>query len=1303
MPMTKGKLSLLLLSVAIVALLLSGCFLPPKPADNTGPTISISPQTVSAEAGQPFTVQVSASDPSGVEYVQATFLGKTLKVQSSSASFTFNAPNVMQVTQYQLEVKAVDNSKNHNVTTKDYTVAVWPTESGTLTTSVQLNNANGIYVYPVGPQQNGAVLISVKVLKGANLVKSVNVFVDGKSIPSTSTASAMKAAAAATSTEAEWTFFYPINAQTAGPHTYYAVFYGQSGNPIQKSGSGWFYITYPSKQNVELSAATPIHNGSYLTGDVSFTATATDYTSNYEAFLIKGTTASTKVFFDYPSTNILNVESATKIVEKSYDLPVDTTKLKDGSYTFEFIDKSIDGTTKLDSKSYIIDNTAPTLEVSYKGIPSVGNTLYVGASPVTFDVYAYDTNWMSAEATLGNQPVTLIKNATTTVDVSGLTNEATEAFSATVKDYADHQTSVSLTIVRDTVPPTIHSATISGLATYNGVPYSVENSGTITVIASVTDKNLKSVAFVLSINSPQYVFPMTKNASGLWEGTFNLSGILPGTYQGSVVATDLALNSTTFVTDPATVNVYRTLSGVFNTSLETTPSTPVNGFVKSATITVNVNPDWVYAVKKIYLYNGTTVANTLNGAATTTYYFPITTGTGTYHVIVEDNVAATYTDNESYVVNIDNTAPTFSSVSGKEATVTTHSYSFTINATDSQSGVSEVELMYQTLGATGADNGGWITADSTSGNMLGSVTLTWNNINTLPDGKYNIKIVAIDGVGNENATTTYIYNDNSGKPTVEFTMPPEWTNSTETVVTIGATVKNESDVTITATSGSATLIDFGTPTVTSDSYTAYPFTATWKATFTGSNATSMAEVKVVDEAGNTVTATKVIGFDNAKPTVYTQPVQEVPTISVPATVEGGSTFSITIGATDNLSAIKSVTIGGEAATLTTANSTNEFGVLNGTYSATFVATTTSGYATYDIVVYDNAGNEATAAVTIYVDASAPTIAVKFAGTGVTPSITINPGATYTVYAKSAATVTITATDDSGEDVTLKATIGSWTSNDTAVTAEVSSPLSAGTYAITAIATDEYGHTATFDTATVTVVIDNTAPTATLDVPPVLSLANFDTAVATYTATDANFYEATLTINGKSISVAQASPATVSLDSTAFGLNTVNGATVTATLTVVDKAGNITTATKNFYVDTVAPTMYVNKTLYKSGGTYYLDIQFSEDMYSAAGTPANITFLSSSDVVFDVNGVYYYLDTSATLANTYTNDNGKGLLHISQLLTTSGATTNVLPLAGNTVTITLNSAKFVDKVGNKLSNSPYTVTFQNVSTPNPVNP
>ncbi len=1301
MPMTKGKLSLLLLSVAIVALLLSGCFLPPKPADNTGPTISISPQTISAEAGQPFTVQVSASDPSGVEYVQATFLGKTLKVQSSSASFTFNAPNVMQVTQYQLEVKAVDNSKNHNVTTKDYTVAVWPTESGTLTTSVQLNNANGIYVYPVGPQQNGAVLISVKVLKGADLVKSVNVFVDGKSVPSTSTASAMKAAAAATSTEAEWTFFYPINAQTAGPHTYYAVFYGQSGNPIQKSGSGWFYITYPSKQNVELSAATPIHNVHYLTGDVSFTATATDYTSNYEAFLIKGTTASTKVFFDYPSTNILNVESATKIVEKSYDLPVDTTKLKDGSYTFEFIDKSIDGATKLDSKSYIIDNTAPTLEVSYKGIPSVGNTLYVGASPVTFDVYAYDTNWMSAEATLGNQPVTLIKNATTTVDVSGLTNEATEAFSATVKDYADHQTSVSLTIVRDTVPPTIHSATISGLATYNGVPYSVENSGTITVIASVTDKNLKSVAFVL--DGPHYIFPLTKNASGLWEGTFNLSGILPGTYQGSIVATDLALNSTTFVTDPATVNVYRTLSGVFNTSLETTPSTPVNGFVKSATITVNVNPDWVYAVKKIYLYNGTTVANTLNGAATTTYYFPITTGTGTYHVVVEDNVAATYTDNENYVVNIDNTAPTFSSVSGKEATVTTHSYSFTINATDSQSGVSEVELMYQTLGATGADNGGWITADSTSGNMLGSVTLTWNNINTLPDGKYNIKIVAIDGVGNENATTTYIYNDNSGKPTVEFTMPPEWTNSTETVVTIGATVKNESDVTITATSGSATLIDFGTPTVTSDSYTAYPFTATWKATFTGSNATSMAEVKVVDKAGNTVTATKVIGFDNVKPAIVTTTVQSN---TLPATVEGGSTFSITIGATDNLSAIKSVTIGGEAATLTTANSTNEFGVINGTYSATFVAPTTSGYATYDIVVYDNAGNEATTAVSIYVDASAPTITVKFAGSaaGITPSVTIKPGATYTVYAQSAATVTITATDDSGEYVTLKATIGSWASSDTAVTAKVSSPLSVETsYAITAVATDEYGHTATFDTATVTVVIDNTAPTAALDVPVTLNLANFDTAVATYTATDANFYEATLTINGKSISVAQASPATISLNSTAFGLNTVNGATVTATLTVVDKAGNITTATKSFYVDTVAPTPAVNKTLYESGNTYYLDIQFSEPM-----ADATITALSSGDLVFNVNGVYYYIDPTATVstgvyANTYSNDNGKGLLHISVLETTSGATTNVLPLSGNTVTITFNPAKFKDEVSNELSSTSVTLTFQNVSTPNPVNP
>ncbi|WP_456399336.1 DUF7743 domain-containing protein, partial [Mesoaciditoga sp.] len=476
------------------------------------------------------------------------------------------------------------------------------------------------------------------------------------------------------------------------------------------------------------------------------------------------------------------------------------------------------------------------------------------------------------------------------------------------------------------------------------------------------------------------------------------------------------------------------------------------------------------------------------------------------------------------------------------------------------------------------------------------------------------------------------------------------------------------------------------------------YSASWTYTFPSSNATYTYAATVEDAAGHKATHTTLFVYDTKAASFN---------IDLPATVEGGATVTITIHATDNLSGIESVTVNGVAAKASTSSTAaGIYGIASGTYVATFTAPDISKVATYNIVVYDNAGNEATMDRAIYIDATAPKITVKFVGTGLTPTTIIEHGKTYTVYAKDGATLTIIATDDSKSTVTLYATVAkidgaTWTRNLTAISpTNISTTLSEATYTVTALATDAFGHKTTFDGATVTVVIDSTLPTAKLSLPSTLNLSNFNTAVATYVATDAHFYSATLTINNHGLLVGQASvstPATIALNDNVFELGTINGTTVTATLTVLDKAGNLKTYTDSFYVDTVAPTMSVNKTLYQSGGTYYLDIQFSEYMRNAT-----ITNLASTDIVFDVNGVYYYLDAEATQANSYTNNNGRGLLHISQLLTTSGATTNVLPLAGNTVTITLNAKKFVDSCGNKLTNISTTVTFKNVSSPNPNN-
>ncbi len=1315
MPMTKWKLSLLLLSVAIVALLLSGCFLPPK-ADNTGPTISVSTQSLSAESGLPFTVQVSAQDPSGIEYIQATFMGKTEKVTSSPASFTFDAPHVTQAAEYTLTVTAVDNSKNHNSTTREYQVVVWPTESGTLTTSVQLNNANGIYVYPVGPQESGAVLISAKVLKGAELVKSVNVFVDGKSVPSTSTASAMsvKAAAGATSTEAEWTFFYPINAQTAGPHTYYAVFYGENGNPIQISQKGWFYITYPSKQSVELGTATPLYNSEYLTGNVSFTATVTDYTSNYEALLIEGPTPSTKVLVSYPATNILSIESATKIISKAYDFNINTASLTDGSYTFKFVDRSIDGATKYDSMSYVVDNTPPTLVASYRGHAAQnGAKLYVGISPNEFDVYVKDANFASAKATIENAslklPVTLTNGSTNPVYVDRVapSNGDTATFTAYAKDLADHEVTLTLSIVRDTQPPSILGATITGLATVNGVVDSA--NGTITVTASVTDKNLKSVAFML--DGPTYIFPMTKNAStGLWTATVDVANVLPGDYQASIIATDLALNTATHLIK--TIHVYRKPSGVFTTSLETNPNSPVNGYVKSATITVTIDSNWIYAIKKVYLMKGSATADTLPGTpGSETYYFNTFSGTGTYHVVVEDTVNATYTDGETYTVKIDSSSPTSLNIN-PSATAVKGSPTFTVSATDTESGVAALELQYETF------NGDWDTIGATSSSKsdLSSAKFTWNNLSTLPDGKYSLRLIAIDGVGNVATKATYVVNDSTGKPNVTFTPTAKLIYTKEATHTFGFSVANESDVSATLSIyKGANTTPATQATYTSNNYTSYPYSKSFSYTFSSSNATYTFSATVVDEAANKATHTTVFVYDTM-PASFNVTV-DASTVGSTPVVKGNAKVEFTIKATDNLSGIASVKVYDPITKATaTAKLDKTSGYSTGTYgqiaTATYIATVTAPssngvYTWHPIVeVYDNAGNVATKTKVITVDPTKPIINITFQNSGkvLTPlNGYIYSSASPTVYATVLGyylthSATYVAGSGSASQLTfnnLTTGVGSFTSFMATWTDKK--------YSITVKATDGINGEYNEKTVSATVVISNAAPEATVTIPAthLINYASSQTSyIATYTfksnsagiplksaALILTYGSTKITVwsfnNTTSTNATQAT-GTINLQKYAIS----NGATYTLTAVATDYALNTATSATKFYVDVVRPKI---TNVYKtSGSTGTMYIQFSEAI-------ATTTSFVASDIKFVQAGLTFYATQVGTGVKV---DNSDGLIIITEFVDSEGNVVYPSDIGG-TWNVYVDNVTDLGK--NPIANNGSSWDIHQPSAPKPVNP
>ncbi|PMP79877.1 MAG: hypothetical protein C0176_03820, partial [Mesoaciditoga sp.] len=965
-------------------------------------------------------------------------------------------------------------------------VNVYPVTTGTITYAVQLNNANGIYLYPVGPSENGAVMFTINVFKGNSLLKGVNVYVDGQPIPATPTNAPVTLAKASVGStplviEKSYVANYYITANHAGPHTYYVVFYGNGNTPVATSTTGYFYITYPAAQKVTLSAATPLYNTKYIngvSGNVSFTAKATDYTSQYEGFLVNGT----------PFATFVNVATAVKVLNASYPITIPVSKLTSaGTTTFVLKDVSIGGNAVAATQTYVVVKSAPVLRASYKGIPSSGNTLYVGINPTTFQIYAADPYWMTSAATLGTQPFSLTRNGTATVDVSGLTNNATEAFTAKVTNYANLSTSLKLTIVRVTAAPSIKYAYLYGLSTYNGVPYST--SGTITVVASVTSPYLSSVALNLQTdNATPATYALTQSSTGLWVATVNTANLLPGTYKSWISAQDLALNVATALTSPATVNVYMPNQNVFTEVLTTTPAASVNGYYKAATLTAKINPNWVYAIKTVALYKNGASSTAKSGTAGATSYSFTITASGTYFIVTVDNANQRATGT-SYPVNIDNSLPQLKLVPATQ-TANASSVTITAEATDNYSGIANLTLSYQTLGATGADNGGWVTIGSKNfaNTKTASYAFVWKNLNTLPNGKYNIQLVGTSGVGNTYTVTGYVINNVHGGPQVIWTPSATLVFTNKATASASVKVLNESDVTVqfsyNKVSGTSTR-----STVVSNSYTEIPFSAATTLTFS-SQASYTYKATVTNMAGKVATTSTVFVYDTTAPTA-TLTAATGTIYSYDKTVAAaGTPVTFTIQATDNLSGIKSVVVNGQSATLKQLVSSGKFGqILEATYTVVLNAPTYTANATWTVTatVTDNAGKVTTNALQIWIDAAKPVISVSFYN----PGSSGNKGYLTPLngYVYSSASPTVVATVY-GYELTVKAT---YYANNTLQGMPLNQKQISGTstpssyvsftatytntlYKLSVLATDNLNKLSNSNTTSATVVIGSKQPT-----------------------------------------------------------------------------------------------------------------------------------------------------------------------------------------------------------------------------------
>ena len=294
-------------------------------------------------------------------------------------------------------------------------------------------------------------------------------------------------------------------------------------------------------------------------------------------------------------------------------------------------------------------------------------------------------------------------------------------------------------------------------------------------------------------------------------------------------------------------------------------------------------------------------------------------------------------------------------------------------------------------------------------------------------------------------------------------------------------------------------------------------------------------------------------FLQAKAARQTNPDTTAPTVSftAPANVSGTVTLSVT--ATDNVG-------GAGVAGVKFLVDNTPLGVEDTTspYSVSWNTTTaTNGTHTLTAQARDAAGNTTTKTVTVKVDNAAPTVSF---------SAPANVSGTVTLIA--------TATDNAGGSgvawVQFKldgANLGTadTTPNPYSVPWDTTTATN-GTHTLTAQARDAAGNTTT---KTVTVKVDNAAPTVSFSAPANVSGTVALIATATDNAGGSGVAWVQFKLDGANLGTADTTPNPYSVP---WDTTTATNGAHTLTALARDAAGNTTTKTVNVTVDNAAPTV-----------------------------------------------------------------------------------------------------------------------------------
>lgn len=378
----------------------------------------------------------------------------------------------------------------------------------------------------------------------------------------------------------------------------------------------------------------------------------------------------------------------------------------------------------------VYSNLAPTVSIT---APTNG-TVVVSPGPLTITAQGADTDGSVATIDLYSDSTLLgsFVGGNVSFDATGLVSGTYKLTAVATDNHGTATTSAPITITVNDAPTVAITAPSAGLV--GNAPYST----TITANAADSDGTIASVAFYsgATLLGTDFAAPYTFAWNAVPAGTYVLKAVA----KDNLGATTTSSTVTVTVNAPPTVSLTAPSAG----SLGTAPA--------STTITANA-ADADGTVAQVAFYAGATLLGTDSTAPYSFAWNNIAAGTYVLKAVATDNDGAT--TNSSTVTVTVNAAPTVTITAPAAGLLGTAPYSTTISATaaDSDGTIAQVQFY---------DGATLIGTDLTS-----PYAVAWNNVAA---GSHNLTAVAKDNSGATTTSSTVTVTINAA-PTVSITAP----------------------------------------------------------------------------------------------------------------------------------------------------------------------------------------------------------------------------------------------------------------------------------------------------------------------------------------------------------------------------------------------------------------------------------------------------------------------------------------------------------------------------------------------------